>query len=50
MKFNRDMCKVIYLGGGNRRHSYMMRDAWLVNTMSEEDLGTVVDHKLNVNQ
>ena len=50
MKFNRDNCKVPHLGKRNQLHSYKMVDTWLSKTMSEKDLGIVVDHKLNLSQ
>ena len=31
-------------------HSYKMGDTWLSNTSYEKELGTVVDHKLNMSQ
>ena len=34
----------------NQLHSYKMGDIWLSKTMSEKDLGIVVDPKLNMSQ
>ncbi|XP_061486439.1 uncharacterized protein LOC133386720 [Rhineura floridana] len=50
MKFNRDKCKVLHLGKRNQMHSYKMGDAWLSSMTCEKDLGTVIDHKLNMSQ
>ena len=50
MTFNRDKCKVLHLGKRRQLHSYNMGDTWLSKTMSQKDLGIVVDHKLNISQ
>ena len=50
MKFNRDRYKVLHLGKRNQMDSYKMGDTWLSNNMSKKVLGTIVDHKLNMNQ
>ena len=50
IKFSRDKCEVLHLGKRNQMHSYEIGDTWLSNTISEKDLGIVVDHKLNMSQ
>ena len=46
MKFNGDKCKVLHLRKRNQLHSYKMGATWLSRTMSEKELGIVIDHKL----
>ena len=41
---------LICQGEKNQMHSYRMGNTWLSSTVTETDLGIVVDHKLNMSQ
>ena len=50
MKFNRNKYKVLRLRKRNQMHSYKMGNTWLSKATSEKDLGSIVDHKLDMSQ
>uniref|UniRef100_A0A803TVT0 Reverse transcriptase domain-containing protein n=1 Tax=Anolis carolinensis TaxID=28377 RepID=A0A803TVT0_ANOCA len=47
MKFNRDKCKILHFGRKNEMQRYRMGDPCLDSSMSEKDLGVLMD-KLNM--
>ena len=50
MKFHKEKCKVLHLGRNNSMHQYMLRANQLEKIFAEEDLGVLVDTKLNMSQ
>jgi len=48
-KFNKVKCKVQHMGQGNHKHKYRPSREW-IESSPEEDLGLLVDEKLNVTQ
>jgi len=50
MKFNKKKCQVLPLGRKNSMHCYMLRTNCLESSFTENDLGVLVDNKLNMTQ
>ncbi|GAB0175891.1 mitochondrial enolase superfamily member 1 [Grus japonensis] len=50
MKFNKEKCRVLYLGRNNPMHQYMLRATQMENSSTEKDLRILVDATLNISQ
>jgi len=50
MKFNKAMCKVLYMGWGHAKHKYRLGGEWIKSNPEEKDLEVLIDEKLNMSR